>query len=98
MDLDRKQLPVSLGLGLARRIEHARALVVHEHHPVAHEHPVVDADPVADERVALDLAVGAYHGAALDLDERADPRAVAYAAAVQVREREDGDAFAEGDV
>ena len=63
-------------------------LVVHEHHPVADEHLVLDRDAVADERVALDLAARADDGAALDLDERPDPRVVPDRAAVEVRERD----------
>src|SRR5207248_10733338 len=57
-----------------------------------------DSHAVADDRVALDLAVRADDSAALDFDIWADARVVADLAAVEVRERVDDDVIAELDI
>src|SRR5262249_53355180 len=61
------------------------------------EHIVFDRDSVADERMALNLAVRTDRSSALDLDERADPGVVADPAAVEIRERLDEYARSERD-
>ena len=65
---------------------------------MADEHLVFDQNAAADERVALNLAIGADRCSRLDLDERADPRPVSDPAAIQISERLDDDPFAELDV
>src|SRR5581483_12484967 len=97
LDRDRQELPVGLRLQTAAG-GRARELVVHEDDPVPDEHVVLDRDSGTDEGMALDLAVRADDRTALDLDEGADPRPVAERAAVEVGERRDDDAGAEGDV
>src|ERR1035438_8915572 len=56
--------------------------IVNEHGAVADENAALDGNTGANERVARYLAVLSDDGAALDLDERGDLRAVAYDAAV----------------
>jgi hypothetical protein len=65
---------------------------------VADEHFVLDRHAVADERVALHLAVRANHCTSLNLDERADSRVVADPTPVEIREWRDNDVVAEFDL
>ena len=53
---------------------------------MADEDFVLDRDPGTYERMALDLAPRTDGGIALDLHEWSDPRLVADAAAVEIRE------------
>src|SRR6476619_1441736 len=62
-------------------------VVVDEDDAVADERSVTKRDAIADECVALDLAVGPDRGAPLDLYERDDPSSGADPAAVQIGER-----------
>src|SRR5215207_1919424 len=70
-------------------------LVVHERDAVANEDVVLDSHPVADECVALDLAVRPDLSAALNLDKGADAGVSTDPAAVQIGERMDDDVVAE---
>jgi hypothetical protein len=60
---------------------------------VPHEDSVSNGDPIANKRMALNLAIGAYGRAALNLDERPHTCAVPDPAAVEVGERADHDSF-----
>src|SRR5262249_55882486 len=79
-------LPVCIRLERAVRVHRPRVGVVDEHHAVTDEHAVLYGDAFTDEGVARDLAAGSDGGALLDLHERADPRAAADAAPVEVDE------------
>jgi hypothetical protein len=78
--------PVGFGLQPASRRGRG-PLVVDEDHTVADEHTVADRDAIADERMALDLAARTDDRTALNLDEGADSRLLADAAAIQVGKR-----------
>jgi hypothetical protein len=91
LDQGPDQGPVGFGLEAAAGADRARHQVVGEHHAVADEDLVLNRHAVADEAVARDLAVRANHGTALHLDERADARVVADAAAIQVHQPRLGD-------
>src|ERR1041384_8399668 len=80
------QRPVPGPLGGAIVVAGPRGAVVDERDPVPDEHPVGDVDARADEGVGRDLAMVADRYAALDLDERADPRVRADTTPVQVHE------------
>ena len=92
-------LPVGLGLSRSVRVGRAGVNVVREHHAVPDEDLVLDRDPLADERVRRDLAMGADRCVLLNLDEGADLRLVTDLAAVKIDERfmEDSDIAAEID-
>jgi hypothetical protein len=62
------------------------------------EDAVADGYSFTDKGVALDLAVGSYLHASLDLDERADPSAIPDTTAVQVGERSNMHLLAELDI
>jgi hypothetical protein len=95
-----RQRPVRVGDEPPLVVHRARTQIVREHHPMSDEHAVFEGDPLADERVAGDLAARADHGAALDLDKRADPRVRADRAAVHVHQVAvmDDDAVSQDDV
>src|SRR3954468_6894473 len=78
--------PVLFGLRRTVGARRARQAVVREHHAVADEDLVFERHALADEGVARNLAARAHRGALLDLDEGADARLVADAAAVEVDE------------
>src|SRR5215204_3172805 len=78
--------PVRLGLRRAVGARGARPTVVGEHHAVADEDLVFERHALADEGVARNLAARAHPHALLYLDEGADARLVADAAAVEVDE------------
>src|SRR4051794_19553579 len=79
-------LPIGGRLQTAVRVGRPRVEVVREHHAVPDEDAVAEADSLADERVARDLAVPPEGRARLDFHKRADFRAVSDSAAVQVHQ------------
>src|SRR5215203_4364242 len=85
-DDGRFERPVLLGLRRPVGARGARPTVVGEHHAVADEDLVFERHALADEGVARNLAARAHPHALLDLDEGADARLVADAAAVEVDE------------
>src|SRR5881227_1981867 len=94
----RFELPVRFGLRRAVFARGAGTAVVDEHDAVADEDFVLDADALADEGVARNLAARAYARALLDFDEGADARLVADAAAVEVDEAVDSNVAAQDNV
>ena len=65
---------------------------------MADERLVLDPNSVADEGVALDLAVGTDLRAPLNLDKWPDPGARSDPASIQIRERVNYDVIPEGDI
>src|SRR5205085_1647086 len=94
----RFELPVFFGLGRTVGACGARASVVDEHDAVADEDFIFDADALADEGVARNLAARTHAHALLDFDEGADARLVADAAAVEVDEAVDSNVAAQDNV
>lgn len=91
------QRPVAVSLKGAVIGEGAGIAVVGEDDTVPNEYAVAELDSLADKRMARDLAASPDDRTFLDLDEGADTRPVADAAAVEVRERLDHDVLPEVD-
>lgn len=89
--------PVLLGLKSAPG-GGPRVQVVDEHHAMPHEDLVFNRYTFTNERVTLNLAVGANRDVFLNLDERADARIVADFTTIEVNERVQGDVFPQPDV
>lgn len=92
------KLPVGLRLNGAGFRGSSREPVVHEKNTVSNEDLVLDRHARADERMALNLAVGTDRDLPLDLDERAHAGTLADLAAVEVRERMQYDVATQLDV
>jgi len=82
----------------ASLVGRARQLVIDEDDAMSDEDAIADGHSFTDKRVALDLAVGSYLHASLDLDDRANPSAIPDTTAVQVGERSDMHLLAELDI
>jgi hypothetical protein len=93
-----QELPIGLGLKSPGSRGRAWELVVHKKNAVSNEDFVLDRNASTDERMTLYLAVGSNRDSPLDLDERADARAVADHAAVDVRKGMNDHAAPEVDV
>lgn len=85
--------PIRLGLKGTAGVGRPGVPVIDEGDVVADKHPVANGHALADKGVTGYLAVLADYGVLLDLDEAADPRAVADPAAVKVDESEDPHVF-----
>ncbi len=85
--------PIRLGLKGTAGVGRPGVPVIDEGDVVADKHPVANGHALADKGVTGYLAVLADNGVFLDLDEAADPRAVADPAAVEVDESKDPHVF-----
>jgi hypothetical protein len=81
-----QQLPVIGILHAPSRRDGPGIAIVDERNTVPDETTVLDHDPVANERMAADLAPGTNSRSGLDLDERPDRGFVTDPAAVQIHE------------
>jgi hypothetical protein len=72
--------------------------IVDEHHAVPDENFVFDGDAGTNERMTRNFAALADMRIALNLDERAQLRAVSHAASVKVYERSEPHALAQNHV
>ena len=91
-------LPIQVSLKCAAFSCSARIFIVDENDAVADKNLVLDRDAFTDKAMRGNFAVTAYACTSLNLDERADARAVADLAAIEINEVMDFDVAAELDV